>query len=393
MTDTAAQSVVRAPDNGHVSFIELFYDLVFVFTIIQLSHTLAYHYTPIGALETLVLILAVWWGWIYTTWVTNWLNPDSGPVRGMLFVLMFLGLIVSTSIPEAYGDKGLFFAFDFVGIQVGRSVYTAFLLKGCGHSNARDFMRIAVWMSAAGVFWVGGAFLDGEARLIAWIIALAIEYSAAIVGFWTPGLGRSKAADWKVNGAHMAERCALFIIICIGETILVSGRVFSETAVTAASLAAFAVGFLKTLVLWWIYFRFGRARAAHVMTHSDQTGALARLAFTYAHIPIVVGIIVSAVGTEFLLAHPYDPASWKEVTALTGGPAIYLVGTLLFKRAVSGRWPLSHGAGVVLLAAIAIAGQALTPILIGVLAVLALIIAATMEWASERRLSSTATTD
>jgi low temperature requirement protein LtrA len=311
----------------------------------------------------------------------------------MLFVLMFLGLIVSTSIPEAYGDKGVYFAFAYFGIQVGRSIVTAFPLKSCGHQNFRDFVRIAIWMSASGGFWIAGAFMEAEARLIAWIIAIAIEYAAAIDGFWTPGLGRSTAAGWKVNGAHMAERCALFIIIGIGETILVSGRVFSETAVTPASAAAFGVGFLKTLALWWIYFRFGRARTAEVMSQSDQTGALARLAYTYAHIPIVVGIIVSAVGTEFLLAHPYDPAGWREISALTAGPAIYLFGTLVFKRAVMGRWPLSHGAGIVLLAAIAIAGQALTPILIGAMSVIALIITAGMEWAAERRLSRAAQAD
>jgi len=103
-------------EDDKVGFIELFYDLIFVFSIVQLSHTMAHHYSVLGMAEAAVMILAVWWVWIYTAWATNWLNPDCMPVRLMLFVLMFLGLVLSTSIPEAFAGRGALFAGAYVAM-------------------------------------------------------------------------------------------------------------------------------------------------------------------------------------------------------------------------------------------------------------------------------------
>ena len=297
---------------GRITFGELFFDLIFVLTVIQLSHTLAGHFTAGGALEAMVLILAVWWVWIYTTWATNWLDPNKTPVRIMLFVLMFLGVVLSISIPYAFSGGGLLFAGVYVAMQVGRSGFTAFVMRREWPENSRNFLRITSWLALSAVFWIAGALVDHNLRVVFWLVALAIEYASPAVGFLTPGLGRSKVEDWEVSGEHMAERCALFVLICLGETILVTGR----TVAAMELLDGFTVfllvsAFTSTVAMWWIYFRFGQGEAARLIERSPKPGRVARLAFTYAHIPIVCGIILAAVAEEFALDHPSGPVDIK----------------------------------------------------------------------------------
>ena len=136
---------VRTPgEHARVGFVELFFDLVFVFAITQVSHLLLAHLTPLGALEAAILLAAVWWVWIDTSWITNWLDPERGPVRLMLFALMAAGLILSTSLPEAFGVKGLVFACAFASIQVGRSLFTLWAVRGSPSQKA-NFQRISAW--------------------------------------------------------------------------------------------------------------------------------------------------------------------------------------------------------------------------------------------------------
>ncbi len=181
-------------EGGHarVTYVELFFDLVFVFAITQLSHSLLAHLDLAGALHTLLLFLAVWWVWIFTSWVTNWLDPDRTPVRLALLVLMLLGLLLSTSIPEAFGEKGLLFAFAYVAMQVGRSLFVLWALGDASPRNTRNFQRITIWLGFSAIFWIAGGLMEGEARLMVWIMALGLEYVAPSLGFRVPDLGRSK---------------------------------------------------------------------------------------------------------------------------------------------------------------------------------------------------------
>ncbi|SCB56411.1 Low temperature requirement protein LtrA [Rhizobium aethiopicum] len=365
-----------------VTFLELFFDLVFVFSISQLSHALAAHYTPLGAAEAAVMTFAVWWVWIFTTWVTNWLDPDRMPVRGMLVALMMLGLVLSASIPEAFGDKGLLFAGAYVTMQVGRSLFATYAMTRVDRANTLNFSRITSWLAVAAVFWIAGGLLEHEARLIAWLIALAIEYAGPAAGFAVPGLGRSRPGDWDVSGAHMAERCALFVIICLGEAILVSGRTFSELPISGLTSVIFVTAFIGTVAMWWLYFRFGHGRAAHRIEHEETPGALARQAFTYAHIPILAGIIVHAVAVEFMFSHPHETGAFGVAAAVLGGSGLFLAGNLWFKGATSGRIPLSHLAGLVLVILLAFVAPFIELYLLGILATLVLIIVAAWEYRS-----------
>ncbi|NKL96517.1 low temperature requirement protein A [Rhizobium leguminosarum] len=385
MAKTNGKNWLRAKGSASgnkVTFLELFFDLVFVFSISQLSHALAAHYTPLGAAEAALMTFAVWWVWIFTAWVTNWLDPDKMPVRGMLVALMMLGLLLSASIPEAFGDKGLLFAGAYVAMQVGRSLFATYAMTRVDRANTLNFVRITAWLVAAGVFWIAGGLLEHEARLIAWVIALAIEYAGPAAGFAVPGLGRSTARDWDVSGAHMAERCALFVIICLGEAILVSGRTFAELPFSGLTGVVFVTAFIGTVAMWWLYFRFGHGRAAHRIEHEETPGSLARQAFTYGHIPILAGIIVHAVAVEFMFSHPHETGNLGIAAAVLGGSGLFLIGNLWFKGATSGRMPLSHLAGLVFLILLAFVAPFIEVYLMGILATLVLIVVAAWEYRS-----------
>src|SRR5580692_3246404 len=160
------------PHQHHrVTYAELLFDLVFVFAVTQISHTLLGRFTPLGAVQTTLLLLAVWWVWVYTSWITNWLNPERTPVRILLFVLMLGGLVLSMSIPAAFEGRGLWFATAYAAMQVGRS---GFLLAATPRSRVsvrRNAIRILAWLLLAAVFWILGGLAEGEERLWLWGLA------------------------------------------------------------------------------------------------------------------------------------------------------------------------------------------------------------------------------
>lgn len=340
-----ARPLLRETDS-RVGFAELFYDLVFVFAITQVSHLLLHHYSLLGAVETLVVFLAIWWVWIYTTWVLNRLDPDRTYVRGLLFALMAAGLFLSMSIPQAFGERGLIFALAVVAMQVGRTSFVYVVAKGDAQLR-RTYLRILIWFLVSAVFWIAGGLADAHhGRLPIWGVALLIEYLGPAFGFWVPGLGRDGTQNWTVKGGHIAERCGLFVIICLGETLLVSGATFAEMVWTTPGLLAFLSSLCGAIGMWWVYFHIGHRRGTHQIEHSDDPGRLARLAFTYAHIPIVAGIVLTAVGAERSIAHPGDSATLAEAASVLGGVLLFLAGNGWFKSISATNFPLSHMVGL-----------------------------------------------
>src|SRR3978361_2053442 len=153
---------------SRVTYAELFFDLVFVFAVTQISHTLLGQFTPLAVLQTTLLFLAVWWVWVYTTWITNWLNPELTPVRLLLFALMLGGLVLSTSIPKAFESRGLWFAVAYAAMQVGRTIFWGPSTPPPAAGATMDAVRILVWLSTSALFWIGGGFADGQSRLALW---------------------------------------------------------------------------------------------------------------------------------------------------------------------------------------------------------------------------------
>jgi low temperature requirement protein LtrA len=373
-----------AEEKSRVTFVELFFDLVFVFAVTQLSHSLAEHLTPLGALQTALLLMAVWWAWIDTSWCTNWLDPEKTHVRLLLFALMLGGLVLSSSLPKAFDSRGLVFAYTYAFMQVGRSLFMLWALKGNSPGNYRNFQRIGVWQTLAAALWIVGAFTEGGTRLSLWGVALLLETFAPAIGFWTPGLGRSTTEDWDVEGSHMAERCGLFIIIALGESILVTGARFANLDWMPATVMAFAVAFTGSVAMWWIYFNIGAETASRRITRSSDPGRLARFAYTYLHILLVAGIILAAVGDELILSHPTGHTDIKMAAVLVGGPALYLLGNLLFKRATADRPALSHIVGLGLLVSVTPLALVVQPVAFSALTALVLVMVAVWETLSLR---------
>jgi low temperature requirement protein LtrA len=347
---------LRTRDSGEqrVTPLELFFDLVYVFAITQLSHLLLDHLSVRGVLETLMLLLAVWWAWVYTAWFTNWFDPDRLPVRLVLVAVMLASLLMSVAIPEAFGERGLMFALAYVAIQVGRTAFTFIALRkslGNSHPLSRSFQRILTWLVGAGVLWIIGGLLGGEARYAVWLLALAVDYSGPGVGYYIPGLGRSRTGEWTIEGGHFAERCQLFVIIALGESILVTGTTFSQIEASTATVSAFVVAFLGSVALWWIYFARSAEAAREVISSSEDPGQLGRSAYTYFHLPMVAGIIAVAAADELTVAHPGEPGTLASITLTLGGTALFLAGQAFFKWAVFGVVPWSRAVAVAALMA------------------------------------------
>jgi low temperature requirement protein LtrA len=371
---------VIVPDRpSRVTNAELFFDLVFVYAVTQLSHMLLGRFTALGAVQVTLLFLAVWWVWVYTTWVTNWLDPEQTPVRLLLFLLMLGGLALSMSIPSAFEGRGLWFAGAYAAMQVGRTLFWFLATPAHRMPVRHNAIRILVWLCCSAVFWILGGLAEGETRLWLWIVALAIEYVAPLARFWTPVLGLSSVEAWAVDGSHMAERCAGFIIIALGEAIVVNGATFADLAWTPENVTAFLAAFVGSIAMWWIYFHKGAEAGSEMISKSAESGRVARLAYTYLHMPIVGGIILAAVSDELVLKHPNGHANLKTIVSTIGAPLVFLVGTILFKFVIRNFLQLSHGVGIVVLAVLAFFASDMSPLLLSVLTTAILVIVAVWE--------------
>jgi low temperature requirement protein LtrA len=382
MTDNPHGAMFRPivpHQHSRVTYVELFFDLVFVFAVTQISHTLLAHFTLLGALQVTLLFLAVWWVWVFTSWITNWLNPEKTPVRLLLFAMMLGGLVLSTSIPAAFEARGLWFAIAYAAMQVGKTIFLWVSTPPSRPRTRMNAIRIAAWLSMSAIFWIAGGMMEGQSRLVLWAIALVIEYISPAVRFWIPRYGASSVADWMIEGGHMAERCALFIIIALGESIVVIGATFAELTWTAENVLAFISAFVGSLAMWWIYFHVGAEAGSEQLSKSSEPGRLARLAYTYLHMPIVAGIIVSAVADELVLKHPGGHSDLKTVMSAIGGPLLFLFGTILFKYSFRGFLQLSHGGGIIALCVLAWFASELSPLMLSNLTTAIMIVVAVWE--------------
>ena len=356
--DLRRQDGTEAGDR--VSTVELFFDLVFVFAVTQLSHGLIAHLTWTGVLETAILLFAVWWFWNYTVWATNWLNADTQPVRWMLISLMLVSLLMSTSIPEAFGDRALMFALAYTVMQIARCAFVVIALRHHNRPVSITMLRAGLWFVASAPFWIIGA-VDRDNQVAWWLLAIVIEFIAPLLRYRLPVLGAASYESIRVSGHHMAERSSLFVIIALGESILATGTGFSEGDFEVATVLAFLGAFIGTILLWLLYFRRSAEKNAESLSHSANSGRLARLSFTYLLVILVAGIVVVAVGDELVLHHPLGHLEASTALIVTGGPALYLAGSLFFKRSIGYHWLASHILAIVALAITLIACLALHP--------------------------------
>lgn len=334
-------AVVREGESiGDVTPIELFYDLVYVFAVTQLAELIRGASGVDGVVRTAILLAMVWQVWVYTAWLTNYLDPNHHAIRLLLVLLMLASLVLAADIPHAFDRAGLQVAIIYVLTQLGRSIYAAAGLRG--HALRIIFLRLVAWTALGAIPMIAGGLLHGHVREGLWALGVAIELGGAAIGFATPGLGRSKTTEWTIDGAHFAERCQAFVLIALGESIVVSGTTLSGlTHVHASEIVAFGMAFGAVVALWWVYFDRAAADSARVIAESDDPGRLGRSAFHWVHPLIVGGVIVTAAATHEVLAHPLAHGSMRAAWLMIGGTALFLGGHAVFKAVIwrMPNWP------------------------------------------------------
>jgi low temperature requirement protein LtrA len=314
---------------------------------------------------------------MYTTWVTNWFDPETLVVRAILLVAMVAGMLGAISIPHAFGARAPLLVAGYVGIQSFRNVFIVV-------ATDRDdplygpFRRLLIWTLAVTPLWVAGVLLHGDARVACWGAALALDYLGPIAGHWVPRMGRTHADDWLLEPSHFVERLELFLIIALGESIVAAGATASALDPTATRLAAMLVSMLMTGALWWLYFDF---HAGHTFIRlrdaGRERGRLGR-DLSYLYVLLVAGIIVAAVGNELVIAHPGRQQHGAQLVAIAAGPVLYLLGSVALKiRVLRVRWDRRFVAAVLAVVATVLGqrlpGLALWTVLLGILAGLAVV--------------------
>jgi low temperature requirement protein LtrA len=370
------------PDSGlrnrRTSPVELFWDLVFVFAITQVTSLLLHHMTWVGFGEAMLVLALVWWAWSAFVWAANAQEMDSPTLRTCLLVATVFIFITGMAVPRAFSGEATLFA---VSYAVVRFMHLALYVDASRRGNAAwsAIAGFAITVLIGMALLIVGSFVSGAARAVMWIAAVAIDYAGPA---W---LTRERLRGLQqVAVAHFAERYSLFVIICLGESIVAIGVGAAGEPLKAALIAAVSFGLLITIALWWTYFdRFAEMAETRLREHDDPVLAAAD-AFSYLHLVLVAGIIVFAVGGRFIVHDASATLPDAARLALCGGVALYLLGHLAV------RWRLletvDHGkavAAALLMVVYAIGGGLRGWVLAGVIAVVLIAMCAT-ETARER---------
>jgi len=322
-----------------VTPLELFFDLVYVFTVSQLARHLLGNVDAQGMAETLVLTLAVMYAWFMTVWTSNWLDADRQPVRLLMLCLMFASLVMSTSVSEAFGDRAWLFVVGYLSIQVGRTAFAVWAFRG--HRLYTHFANALVWEIGTGLVWIAGVAAEGDVRLALWAIATLITYGGVIAGHPLPGRRSPFSSDSQIYAEHLLERFRLFFLIALGETVLTLGNAFADEPLAADRLLVLAVAFTGSVALWWCYFHRAEEIGVEAVRETDSPSRLVGWG-NYTLIAMVIGIVAIAVGDELAIAHPHDPTTLAISVLVFGGPLIFLLAQLGFMRRATGAVPRSR---------------------------------------------------
>jgi low temperature requirement protein LtrA len=355
-----------------VTPLELFFDLVYVFAIGELSHHLLEHVDLRTGAETVIMALAVVYAWYMTAWGANWLEPDRLPVRVMLVGLMFASLLMSVGIADAFDGRAWLFVTGYLVLQVGRSAFLIVALRG--RALGEHFVNDLFWELLTGVLWVAGAIADGDARLVLWGLAVVATHGGVWALHWLPGRGRRiDLGHTGIAGAHLIERFRLFFIIALGETVLTTGNAFTDEPFELERLLALVIAFTGTVALWWCYFQRAEPIGVEVAEAADDAGAVGWWG-TVTLTLIVLALIGVAVGDELAIAHPGDDATLGFTVLTFGGPALFLLAQVFFLREAVGHVPRSRPLGLAALAVLALATAPLT-LIVGIAASSAVLVA------------------
>ena len=368
------------PPSAHqaVTFLELFFDLVWVFAISQLSEHLLEHQTWRGAGQTLVMTLAMFVIWSFTAYESTMVLARKDEARWVVLAVMAGGLVMNASITGAFEDAPWAFVVPLVLIQVGRSAMTR--THDVYASLRRHRVSMIIWAVVSAVPWGLGALAEPEHRLLWWLAAVVID----VVGMWSghpvPGRRHRDFSEVRFDVEHQVERCRLFLIICLGEGVLTTGRSIAAGPQDPARLAAGLAAFAVLVGVWYLFFGTGtdEVDARFVAEHGEL--AMGRLA-TNGQQVLVIGLIAFAVSTEIVVADPHEPLTAAAAALLAGGIVICLVAFWGFLALLTGRrlWPPLAAGAAGLGAVVAVCWAAALPGML-VMAATAVCLAGTGMW-------------
>jgi low temperature requirement protein LtrA len=307
-----------------VTALELFFDLVFVFAITQVTGFIAQHPTWTRMLEALAILAVLWWAWVAYAWLGNSAGSDDGALRVVLLGAMGPLLVLSLAVPGAFGGDGLIFGIAYLVVRVLHLAGYAILARRDEQLRG-VVVRLASTIVPAALLLVLAGALDGRPRAVCWVAALAVDYG---------GIALRGTEGWRVQPAHFAERYGLIVIIALGESVVSLGVGAGQLALSARVIVAALLGMVVAAALWWAYFDVVALAGEHRMraVGLDEQSRIARDSYSYLHLPMVAGIVLFALGVKQSLGAEAHELPLVVAVALCGGVALYLVALSAFKR-------------------------------------------------------------
>jgi low temperature requirement protein LtrA len=325
-TDAEREAVEEVePDGGEhaVTPLELFFDLVFVFALTQVTALMAAEPTWEGLAKGLLVLAAVWWAWVGFSWLTNVVEPEHAAVRLAMFAAMAAMFVVALAVPHAFNDDALLFAVAYAVVRVMHIALFALAPNGAGFGVA---VKLFAPRALTGVaLLVVASTLDGAAQGLCWLAALTIDYTAVV--------GRRQLEGWRVHAEHFAERHGLIFLIAIGESVVAAGIGLGETELDAPAVLAAVLAVAIAAALWWSYFDVVAVVAARVLERNTGVArvAMARDSYSWLHLPMIAGVVLVALGLKKALGDAGEPLKLVPAVALCGGAALYLVAHVAFR--------------------------------------------------------------
>jgi low temperature requirement protein LtrA len=354
--------LLRRQEEPRAAFLELFFDLVYVFALAQLSQTLLERLSWSHAFQTLVLLLALWWVWIRTVAVTDMFDPRRPEIQLLVLAIMFGTLVMAAAGPEAYGERGLYFAGTYVAIQLGGHAAAALMLRG--HEALRYILRLLFWFGMSTPPWIAGAFASGWGRVALWTLAVSVDYAGPALRWLTPRLGRVRLAELPLSGAHLAERYQQFFIVALGELVLVTGLTLARSGFQADRIAAVVIAFATEALMWRLYIHRAGGVLPEAIAASPDPIRVVRSA-NYSHLVMVAGIVTTAVGKEYIISHPFEDTQPAWIAVILSGPVLFMAGRSMFEHTVFDRVARRRLIAILVLAAISPAMILVPPLVVG----------------------------
>jgi low temperature requirement protein LtrA len=369
----------RTSDESHrVTTFELFFDLVFVFALTQVTEFMAHASSAEGVLQGLIVLGILWWSWTSYSWLGNQTFVDEGLIRIGMTVAMTAMFLVALVIPESFEDLpgGLYAPLVLtIAYIVVRVAHLLLYLAAAGDDGPlrRQVLITTTALATGSVLMIAGAVLDGGAQTWLWLLGLVLDVGITYA--------TSRRGNWRVHSsAHWSERYGLVVILALGESIVAIGVGVAEEAISVPILLGSVLAVGLSVLLWWLYFDMAAIAAEHALARlrGSARAALAIDGYTYLHFPILAGVVISALGVEEAMHHVEDtePFGLFGAAALFGGTALYLAGHGAFWRRSAGYWKVWRMGGATLLVALVPVGAAVSALaaLVGVVGLTAAIV-------------------